>query len=480
MSNLLRGSGKWKRCSFPTVVASLALLLLALPATGQGKVNKKANATLDSINAVWLTGVPMKEKKKSSDPDGLYEERRSFRSTTGCEVKVSSSITPEPTGLTQMVVELWQSFWSLFEEAKNVIAIDLFWRQTAEGWSLDKVEVKPDVVKGQFPDEAVQAFHDTITSHREANLRLKADVRVYKKIAAELQTLKKQVKGVTVTIDSLKKVFPNVSAEVVEALNKHSAEFGITTPDRMAHFLGQIGAETDGLQKLTESYNYSAKQIYDIFLKRVLLSSSNSTTEKTFKYCDLIDGIFCISLTSCPGSNKGHSGCDSVINVPYDANEECTWDYAGFLKSDKTKAAYAVKTSYVGNSTLFDYTYGCRMGNGAKSTKDGSTYLGKGFIHLTGKEQYMTVSNEWNKLYPNDKKEFHGKDINLLETDVDVAMKVSMIYWEMKKLNNLSDKGLDQNSIDAVGKIINGSGKNLPNGYKQRRDYTKNVSNQLK
>jgi predicted chitinase len=120
------------------------------------------------------------------------------------------------------------------------------------------------------------------------------------------------------------------------------------------------------------------------------------------------------------------------------------------------------------------------MGNGAKSTKDGSTYLGKGFIHLTGKKQYKTLSDEWNKLYPNDKKEFHGVDINLLETDVDVAMKASMIYWEMKKLNNLADKGLEQNSVDAVGQIVNGSGKNLPNGYEQRRSYTENVSKQLK
>jgi predicted chitinase len=106
--------------------------------------------------------------------------------------------------------------------------------------------------------------------------------------------------------------------------------------------------------------------------------------------------------------------------------------------------------------------------------------LGKGFIHITGKSGYKEISDEWNKLYPDDPKEFHGKDINLLETDVEVAMKASMVYWKIKGLNKSADKGTNNTAIDNVGGIINGSSEQLPTGYAQRRDYTKKAHQQFK
>ncbi len=68
------------------------------------------------------------------------------------------------------------------------------------------------------------------------------------------------------------------------------------------------------------------------------------------------------------------------------------------------------------------------MDDNSTASKDGSTFLGKGFILITGKGGYKDVSVAWNKLYPNDKKEFHGKDISLLEDDVEVALKASMVF----------------------------------------------------
>jgi predicted chitinase len=104
--------------------------------------------------------------------------------------------------------------------------------------------------------------------------------------------------------------------------------------------------------------------------------------------------------------------------------------------------------------------------------------LGKGFIHITGKSGYKEISDAWNKLYPDDPKEFHGKDINLLETDVEVAMKASMVYWKLKNLNSKADKGFNSNAIDDVGRIINGS-KNRPNGADLRIKYTQELSQSL-
>ncbi|MDR1202496.1 MAG: hypothetical protein LBL58_12845, partial [Tannerellaceae bacterium] len=121
------------------------------------------------------------------------------------------------------------------------------------------------------------------------------------------------------------------------------------------------------------------------------------------------------------------------------------------------------------------------MGNNAKSTKDGSTYLGKGFIHLTGKGAYKAISTEWNKIYPNDQKEFHGKDIDLLETDIEIAIKASLIYWKINGLNGIADSGTDDTAIDNVGRVVNGVARSQrPNGADVRIKYVKDSLTNLK
>jgi predicted chitinase len=274
-----------------------------------------------------------------------------------------------------------------------------------------------------------------------------------------------------ITKDQLKSVFPDTDdkrlEDVVKAINENSLLYAIDTKERMAHFLGQIGAETGGLKKLAEDYSYSAERIFDIFLKGVeLRNDTTSKTGYTFKYCDLIEKYNGTNLITCTGFI-----CDSTISVKIDKNNKCAWTYESF---DST---YNIKTEYIKSTDLFDYVYGCRMGNGAKSTKDGSTYLGKGFMHITGKDGYKTISVEWNKLYPDDKKEFHGKDINLLETDVEVAMKAAMIFWKIKKYNNKSaNEYADNNDYELLTKLINGG----TNGKTERETYTKNLLKEFK
>jgi predicted chitinase len=283
-----------------------------------------------------------------------------------------------------------------------------------------------------------------------------------------------------VTKEQLKKIFKDTDdkriEDVVKAINENSLLYAINTPERMAHFIGQIGAETGGLKKLKEDCNYTAENIFNTFLKKNLRLNSKSSSGKTFWFCDFIEDYTCSSLNSCDGTNQGQSDCDSTISVKLKKDGTCVWEYVNF---DST---YNIKSSYIGNCTVFDYAYGCRMDNGAKSSKDGSTYLGKGYIHITGKSGYKTLSDEWNRLYPDpaDKKEFHGNDINLLETNTEIAIKASMVYWKLKNLNQKADVGRDQTAIDNVGKIVNGSGDGLPNGYKERRTYSKSAFDNLK
>ena len=307
-----------------------------------------------------------------------------------------------------------------------------------------------------------------------------------------------------VTKEQLKAIFPKTNdkriEEVVKAINANSSTFDIGTPERMAHFIGQIGAETGGLNKLKESSLYSPKSVI-----------------KTFPYSHyghLFENAFLDSTTftySCSPINYDENNCDGEkiarggAVFPYKNSSEVMNAYASTkadtititvnnkktkipvykMRTDVTKAnidkivkdgeynsgLLRVKKCYIRSASLFDVTYACRMGNGNIASKDGSTFLGKGFIHITGKGGYKAISVEWNKLYPNDKKEFHGKDINLLETDVEVAIKASMVYWKIKNLNSLSDNGGDNKNINNVGAIVNGA--NPPNGADARESYTK-------
>jgi predicted chitinase len=146
---------------------------------------------------------------------------------------------------------------------------------------------------------------------------------------------------------------------------------------------------------------------------------------------------------------------------------------------------------YINSKTLFDVTYACRMGNGTILSKEGSRYLGMGYIHLTGKEKFVgkasiSSQKEWKDTYPNiDLATQAGMD--KLVTDVEVAIFASMVYWKMKGINEEADKGIDVTDsskdednplISNVGKLVNGT--NPPNGNSTRIKNTKKAYDQLK
>jgi len=246
-----------------------------------------------------------------------------------------------------------------------------------------------------------------------------------------IQGTKKDVKTVydylspnkgKLTGKQLKEIFPGTSQarcdEVAKLINKYADKFEITMPLRMAHFLGQIGTETGGLKHTKEIPCYNEKAIRDNFGYK--------------HYCDLFEGFDCVDLEACA------------------------------TKSEKVKCSQGtpttkekIKQKYICTPELFDYVYSCSarlkggdydLGNGPPSSKDGSTFLGRGFIQLTGKANYKNLSDAWNndKENVNNKKYFdqktsEGGHIDELETDLDVAMKASMYYWKLKGCNSKAD-----------------------------------------
>lgn len=103
--------------------------------------------------------------------------------------------------------------------------------------------------------------------------------------------------------------------------------------------------------------------------------------------------------------------------------------------------------------------YANRMGNGDECSGDGWKYRGRGFIQLTGKNNYKALSNDTGIDYVS------NPDLLLNEAD---AMIAALWYWKKNNLNSYTDKG----DIDGVSDIINFGRKTITygdsNGFKDR------------
>lgn len=87
--------------------------------------------------------------------------------------------------------------------------------------------------------------------------------------------------------------------------------------------------------------------------------------------------------------------------------------------------------------------YADRMGNGAESSGDGWRYRGRGYIQLTGRDNYMDFSR--NKRMPLEEVAAY------LETEQG-AMESAAWWYSSRNLNALADKG----DIKGMTKVING------------------------
>lgn len=102
--------------------------------------------------------------------------------------------------------------------------------------------------------------------------------------------------------------------------------------------------------------------------------------------------------------------------------------------------------------------YADRMGNGSEGTHDGWKYRGRGYIQLTGKNNYTLFDK------------FVNEDI-ISNPDL-VAKKYPLLsaawFFHKNNLNSTSDKGLNESVITQLTKKINGG----TNGLQDRIKYT--------
>lgn len=102
--------------------------------------------------------------------------------------------------------------------------------------------------------------------------------------------------------------------------------------------------------------------------------------------------------------------------------------------------------------------YADRMGNGSEGTADGWKFRGRGYIQLTGKNNYSAFDK------------FVSEDI-VTQPDL-VAKKYPLLsaawFFHKNNLNSTSDKGLNESVITQLTKKINGG----TNGLQDRIKYT--------
>jgi len=183
----------------------------------------------------------------------------------------------------------------------------------------------------------------------------------------------------------------------MELYQKYKSLFNsyqVNTPLRIAHFMAQIDHES-GLKPISENLNYSYDRLLVIF-------KSDFDTNK-----------------------------DRVLSNVEKAFAE----------------TIAKKPILIGN-----FVYANQNGNGSVSSGDGYKFRGRGFIQITGKDNYLVLSKDTRIDF------MSNPDLLLQESN---AMISALWFWNKKGLNTFADK----DDILTITKRINGG----TNGLEDRK-----------
>ena len=118
--------------------------------------------------------------------------------------------------------------------------------------------------------------------------------------------------------------------------------------------------------------------------------------------------------------------------------------------------AYARKPEKIANKV-----YGNRMGNGPETSGEGFKFRGRGYIQLTGKQNYTNFAK------------FIGEDTvsnpDLVATKYPLAS--AAFFFDSNKLWSICDKGSDVATVTAVTKRVNGGVIGLTDRIKHFNEY---------
>jgi putative chitinase len=110
---------------------------------------------------------------------------------------------------------------------------------------------------------------------------------------------------------------------------------------------------------------------------------------------------------------------------------------------------------------IANLVYGGRMGNGAEASGEGFKYRGRGYIQLTGKDNYSA----FDKVVTED----------IVSTPDLVATKYPLLsaawYWNSRKINAVCDQGATEEVVKKVTKLVNGGEIGLADRLKHFKEF---------
>jgi predicted chitinase len=122
--------------------------------------------------------------------------------------------------------------------------------------------------------------------------------------------------------------------------------------------------------------------------------------------------------------------------------------FGKYFKTDEEATRYARQPEKIANRV-----YARRMGNGVESSGDGWRYRGRGFIQLTGKNNYKAFAT-----WIGDDRVVHEPE----RVATDYTVHSAVFYWDKNNLNRVAD----QDDVKKMTKRVNGG----YNGLAHRRE----------
>lgn len=176
-----------------------------------------------------------------------------------------------------------------------------------------------------------------------------------------------------------------ISVEAYTHMTNIVSKYNITSHVRLAHFMSQIAHESGNFKAVVENLNYSADALLSVFPK----------------YFRDKNGVL-----------------DKALAQKYARNPEM----------------------------IGSRVYASRMGNGDEASKEGFKFRGRGYLQVTGKDNYKAFST------------FIGEDCvanpDLIATKY--PMDSAMWFFDKNKLWDICDKGATSEVVTLVTKRVNG------------------------
>jgi putative chitinase len=186
----------------------------------------------------------------------------------------------------------------------------------------------------------------------------------------------------------INKLKGHVPESIIKQIPTAMDKFGINNVLRLSHFLSQCSHESGGFKSVRENLNYSAQGLANTWPTRYSVNP---------KVKPLVPNELAKQIEKKP-------------------------------------------------EVIANKTYANRMGNGSEESGDGFKYIGRGYIQLTGKDNYR----EFGRLL----------DVDLLKSPDKVATDYPLLsgawFFSKNGLNTLSDKGSTEDVVKSITKKING------------------------